>query len=458
MVSDNSKLHPGLKVLVLGLAKSGEAVAKLLIRHGVAVVVNERHVREKVEEAVHELEELGVECICGNHPTELLDRHFDFIVKNPGIPYTLPILIDAAARKIPIYTEIEVASWITVAPIYAITGSNGKTTTTTLVGEILSSEGKSPVVAGNIGTVLSGVVEKVDEKRPIVLEVSSFQLMGTKEFHPRIAAMLNLYQAHLDYHGSMEAYADAKWSMFQNMNKADFAVLNYDQSSIREKANQLAANVVWFSTKNPEIPEGVFIKDEQIVVMRNGIQTSIMNREMIALKGAHNLENALAAAAISIWAGTSVHKVREVLSEFRGVEHRTEYVRTIHEVDYYNDSKATNAQAALGALRGFSGQIVWIAGGLDRGVDFQNMKDDIRSHVKAAVLLGQSADKLELVCKEAQVQTIQHANSIEEAVQKAHDIAEAGDTVLLSPACASWDMFHSFEERGCMFKDAVHKL
>ncbi len=458
MKEENAKLYPGLKVLVLGLAKSGEAVTKLLIRHGVTVVVNERHSREEVESVVQALEELGAVCFCGSHPTELLEQRFDFIVKNPGIPYTLPILIEAKARKIPIYTEIEVASWMTKSPIYSITGSNGKTTTTTLVGEILKDAGKNPVVAGNIGTVLSGVIEDVGDKRPIVLEVSSFQLMGTKSFRPRIAALLNLYQAHLDYHGTMEAYAEAKWSMFQNMNQTDVAVLNFDQPDICRNADALSATVVWFSTKESEFQEGVILHDGQIAVVRNGVRTVIMDRDLIALRGEHNLENALAAAAVSIWAGASVDNVREVLSTFKGVEHRTEYVRTIDGVDYYNDSKATNAQAALGALRGFSNRIVWIAGGLDRGVDFQNMKDDIRNHVKAAVLLGQSAKKLELVCKDANVLTIQHADSIENAVQKAKDMAEAGDTVLLSPACASWDMFHSFEERGCMFKDAVHRL
>jgi UDP-N-acetylmuramoylalanine--D-glutamate ligase len=451
-------LHSDLKVLVLGLAKSGEAAAKLLRKYGVHAVVNERRSRNEIGEVVSELEKLGIQCVCGEHPIELLNENFDFIVKNPGIPYTIPLLIEAEKKNVPIYTEIEIASWLTDSPIYAITGSNGKTTTTTLVGEILEAAHQEPMVAGNIGRVLSGVVLQVQAQNPIVLEVSSFQLMGTSAFHPKIAALLNLYSAHLDYHGSMEAYANAKWRMFQNMNQSDYAVLNYDQAAIRERAQDLLANVVWFSRKSSDIQEGICVIDGVITLVKDGGRSPIMNAKDIALKGEHNLENALAAAAVAIWGGASIQNVQFVLSRFRGVEHRTEYVATISQVEYYNDSKATNAEAALRAIRSFPKDIVWIAGGLDRGDDFHTMEDDIRTHVKAAILLGQSADKLEIACRKSGITDVKRVSTIDEAVAKAHKIAVAGDTVLLSPACASWDMFHSFEERGRMFKDAVHRL
>lgn len=453
-----NKLSKDLHVLVLGLAKSGESAAKLLRKYGVRVVVNERRPRVEVEDTVCNLEIEGIQCVCGGHPIDLLDGKFDFIVKNPGIPYTLPLLIEAGKRNIPVYTEIEIASWVTDSLIYAITGSNGKTTTTTLVGEILEAAGREPVVAGNIGRALSGVVLQVGANSPIVLEVSSFQLMGTSMFHPRIAALLNLYPAHLDYHGSMEAYADAKWRMFQNMNQGDFAVLNYDQVAIRERENEISAHVVWFSRKSTDILQGVCVVNGSITLVRESAHTPIMDVKDIALKGEHNLENAIAAAAVSIWAGASIEHVKFVLSRFRGVEHRTEYVATIQQVEYYNDSKATNAEAALRALRSFPRNIIWIAGGLDRGDDFHTMADDIRAHVKAAILLGQSADKLTFACKENGIEQVQRVATIEEAVALAHKIALPMDTVLLSPACASWDMFHSFEERGRMFKDAVHRL
>ncbi len=453
-----NKLGSDLHVLVLGLAKSGEAAAKLLCKHGVHVVVNERRPLNDVEDTVQSLEEMGVRCICGGHPEDLLNENFDFVVKNPGIPYTLPLLIEAEKKGIPIYTEIEIASWVTDSPIYAITGSNGKTTTTTLVGEILEAARLEPVVAGNIGRVLSGVVEQVGPQNPIVLEVSSFQLMGVFTFRPKIAALLNLYTAHLDYHGSFEAYADAKWRMFQNMNQEDFAVLNYDQAAIRERASNLQTNIIWFSRKSSDFPQGICLVNGVVSLVRDGVHSPIIDAKDIALKGEHNLENALAAAAISIWAGASISNVQYVLSRFRGVEHRTEYVRTVSQVEYYNDSKATNAEAAIRALRSFPKNIVWIAGGLDRGDDFHSMEQDIQAHVKVAILLGQSAEKLETACRKSGIEHVERVATVEEAVAKAHKIAESGDTVLLSPACASWDMFHSFEERGRIFKDAVHRL
>ena len=233
----DQRLAPGMRVLVLGLAKSGEAVADLLLRHGVHVIVNEQRERADADHAVEALEARGAQAVFGGHPLRLLDDRPDFIVKNPGIPYTIPLLVEAEKRQIPIYTEIEVASWLTDAPIYAITGSNGKTTTTTLLGEILTEAGRNPVVAGNIGRVFSGVVEQVASNQPIVLEVSSFQLMGTFDFHPKIAALLNLYPAHLDYHGTLEAYAAAKWRLFRSMTAEDVAVLNYDHGMIRDGAS-----------------------------------------------------------------------------------------------------------------------------------------------------------------------------------------------------------------------------
>ncbi|MCF8564479.1 UDP-N-acetylmuramoyl-L-alanine--D-glutamate ligase [Alicyclobacillus tolerans] len=456
MSADVTKLRPGMRALVVGLAKSGEAVARLLLRRGLSVLINERRERDPSDYAAAELEAMGARLEFGGHPLEVLDFQPDFIVKNPGIPYSVPLFVEAQQRAIPIYTEIEVASWLTTSPIFSITGSNGKTTTTTLVGEILTQAGQNPQVAGNIGRVLSGVIEQVQPSQPIVLEVSSFQLMGTRAFHPKIAALLNLYPAHLDYHGSYEAYVEAKWKMFGNMTAQDTAVLNYDQDEIRSGASRLGANVVWFS-KASEVPQGMFVQDGQVVLKRDGEKVPVMPIAALALKGEHNVENSLAASAIAVWAGAPIEAVEYVLTRFRGVEHRLEFVKTVEGVDYYNDSKATNPEAALRALRSFPSNIVWIAGGLDRGVDFKSMASDVRGRVKSAVLLGQSKDALAAMLKETGT-PFEFVSSIEQAVLTAHRMSSPGDVVVLSPACASWDMFQSFEQRGRMFKDVVHTL
>lgn len=451
------ELHQGQRVLVVGLAKSGEAVARLLRRCGLSVVVNDRRDRVEPDYVLEQLEALGVEAVVGGHPLSLLDPRPDFIVKNPGVPYRIPLVAEAVRMDIPVYTEIEVASWLTKSPIIAITGSNGKTTTTTLVGEILAEAKLDPVVAGNIGRVLSGVVEQVLPTQPIVLEVSSFQLMGTESFHPNLGAVLNLYPAHLDYHETFEAYADAKWRLFQNMTPDDVAVLNYDQPLLRDRAASLGATVVWFSRQS-EVTQGAFVRDGTLVVRKGGSDTEIVSTSAIAMKGEHNLENALAAAAIAVWSGASAASVAYVLTRFRGIEHRLEFVRSIDGVDYYNDSKATNPEAALRALRSFDRRIVWVAGGLDRGDHFQVMQPELRERVRAAILLGQSGDALAAACRDAGVSQVEVVRSLDQAVLFGHRIAQPGDVVLLSPACASWDMFTSFEERGRMFKDIVHTL
>jgi UDP-N-acetylmuramoylalanine--D-glutamate ligase len=450
------RLKSNQKVLVLGLARSGEAVARLLLRHGCQVTINERRERESSHE-VDDLERLGASLVFGGHPLSLLDAAPDYIVKNPGIPYSVPLLVQARQRDIPIYTEIEVASWLATSPLIAITGSNGKTTTTTLVGEMLAEAQMNPMVAGNIGTVLSSVIESVRADQPIVLEVSSFQLMGTESFHPTVAALLNLYPAHLDYHETYEAYAEAKWSIFQNMGASDTVVLNYDQSAVREQGQRLLPKVLWFSKGTLELA-GAFIQDGHIMY-RDGESTRfIVAVDAVAMKGEHNLENALAATAIAMAAGATPEVVAHVLTRFRGVEHRQEFVRTLDGVDYYNDSKATNPTSALRALKLFPANVVWIAGGLQRGDDFSGLVDDVHAKVKAAILLGQSADAIQAMCEQAGVAEIERVASLEQAVQVAHRTAAPGDIVLLSPACASWDMFASFEERGRMFKEAVHTL
>lgn len=450
------ELQAGQRVLVMGLAKSGLAVAHLLQRHGLSVCVNDRRVRMSPDTEAESLEAAGIDVVLGQHPLRLLSPRPAFIVKNPGIPYSVPLVAEAMRQGIAVYTEIEVAAWLTQSPIYAITGSNGKTTTTTLVGAMLEAAGEHPVVAGNIGTVLSGVVEAVRPEQPIVLEVSSFQLVGTEHFHPKIGVLLNLYRAHLDFHETFEAYADAKWRLFHNMSEDDVAVLNDDQEVVRERASQLSARVVWFS-RDHAVSQGAYVENGQLVLRRDGQVTPVIALCDVALKGEHNLENALAATVVAAWAGAPIAAISRVLAQFAGIEHRLEFVRTVQDVAYYNDSKATNPEAALRALRAFHQPIVWVAGGLDRGDDFLSMTDDLAHHVRAAVVLGQSAQALCKACAIAGVPVTQAAD-FDAAVEAAHQLAVPGEVVLLSPACASWDMFTSFEVRGRMFKDIVHTL
>jgi UDP-N-acetylmuramoylalanine--D-glutamate ligase len=446
----------GARVIVLGLAKSGVAVAKRLHRLGAQIVANDRKNRNQCPEA-EELELYGISVICGEHPLELLDQPVDLIVKNPGIPYHIPFLQQAQRLQIPIVTEVEIASRLSPIKTIAITGSNGKTTTTTLVGEMLRAAEIDRVVAGNIGTALSDVEVVENDPRWLVAELSSFQLKGTYQFHPRIAALLNIYPAHLDYHQTMEDYIASKARLFQNQGPEDVAVLNYDHPLCVEMQAKTKAQVVWFS-REQEVDRGVFVRQGQMVARLGKQEETILAVEELRLPGDVNLENALAATAIAWSAGAKVPAIQEVLRTFTGVEHRLEYVRTVDGVAYYNDSKATNAQAATKALESFTQPVVWIAGGLDRGVDFHELVPVLRKHVKAAVFYGQTSDCLTARAKEAEIEQVLQASEMSEAVALSAKLAAAGDVVLLSPACASWDQYTSFEERGRIFKQAVHTL
>ncbi|MBL0387999.1 UDP-N-acetylmuramoyl-L-alanine--D-glutamate ligase [Tumebacillus sp. ITR2] len=442
------------KVLVLGLARSGAAAARLLHHNGAEVTVNDQKDLSD-DPLAAELQALGIEVIGGGHPEGIVHPGLALVVKNPGIPYKAAPVRQALELGIPVVTEVEVAYGFSKAPLIGITGSNGKTTTTTLVGKMLEAADLKPVVAGNIGLALSEVAESVTADQWLVAELSSFQLMGTRAFRPKIGALLNLSPAHLDYHGTYEEYRDAKYRLFANLGPSDIAVLNWDQEDVRAAAKGMQARVVPFSASEV-LEEGVFVKDGHIHAILNGKNVPLLPVAEVGLAGEHNLQNVLAAAAISLAAGASADAIAEVARTFRGVEHRTEYVTTKNGVDFYNDSKATNAAAATQAITAFP-SVVLIAGGLDRGMDFQELVPVFQKHVKHVVAIGQAAERFLNVANLAG-KTAEKADSLETAVQLAALRAEAGDTVLLSPACASWDMFGSFEERGSMFKKAVHTL
>ncbi|MGG1398293.1 UDP-N-acetylmuramoyl-L-alanine--D-glutamate ligase [Bacillus salipaludis] len=439
------------KILVLGLAKSGVTAAALLHKLGAFVTVNDRKPLSENPEARGLLEE-GIKVICGDHPVELLDDGFELIVKNPGIPYNNPIIEGAFEKGIPVITEVELAYQISEAPFIGITGTNGKTTTTTLVYEMLKAGQKQPLIAGNIGTVASGVAEEATKDNTIVIELSSFQLMGIEAFTPKIAIITNIYDAHLDYHGSRKEYIKAKANITKNQTENDYLIVNYDQEDTMEIARLSGAKIIPFSTKS-ELSEGAYLCDEWICF--NG--EKVMEVKDIALPGVHNLENILSALVAAKLTGVDNLAIQEVLKTFTGVKHRLQYVSEINGRKFYNDSKATNILATVNALAAFKTPVILLAGGLDRGNEFDELIPYFRN-VKALITFGQTAPKLERVAKEAGIKMIKRVDNVGEAVPVAYQYSESGDVILLSPACASWDQYKTFEVRGDIFIEAVHKL
>lgn len=447
----------GARVLVIGLARSGEAVARFLARSGADVTVTDLKPREELGDEARRLEELGIEVIAGGHPPALFDTTYDFVVKNPGVPYSSLPVAEALRRGIPVYTEPEIAWRARPDRWIGITGTNGKTTTTTWTGHMLAKAGISRRVAGNIGLPLCDALDGLAEGEWLVAELSSFQLMGTERFRPRIGAVLNVYPAHLDYHGTFEAYIEAKKRLFACQREDDWAVLNAGQRDAFRFDCGLQSRIAWFGGVGDGRRAGLFVREGYVWWRENGEDRRVCSLRDLALPGAHNVENFLAAGTVAILAGAPPEAVAAA-ADFRGVEHRLEFVRRWRGIDFYNDSKATNPEAACRALGAFSRGVVWIAGGLDRGDDYRRLLPLLRGgRVKCVVAMGQSAPRIARLAEEAGL-PVRRAADVEEAVRKAIDWAREGDVVLLSPASASWDQYRSFEERGRMFKEAVNKL
>jgi UDP-N-acetylmuramoylalanine--D-glutamate ligase len=448
----NSDFFQEKHCLILGLAKSGYSAALLLHRLGAKIVVNDQK-DLKEDEHASKLRNIGIEVIGGGHPDDLLDRKsFDLIVKNPGIPYDNPVVAEAMNRGISVWAEPEIAGLLSSAPFIAITGSNGKTTTTTLIGEILKAADKKPIVAGNIGTVVSEVAAEASVDQVIVAELSSFQLLGTERFRPHISVLLNLFDAHLDYHGSREAYEQAKAKIFANQTEEDYAVVNADDRAVMRLASQTRAQKVPFSVKNGDASTASVIDD---TICYKG--KPILSTEKLVLPGKHNLENVLAAVAVCKLYGVEDDAIASVLKTFQGIRHRLQFVASVQGRKFYNDSKATNLLATEKALSAFSEPLVLIAGGLDRGNDFNGLIDSFKK-LKGLVTYGETGPKFMETAKAAGMERAKHVDDLKEAVSVAYDLSAPGDVVLLSPACASWDQFQTFEERGDMFIDCVHKL
>ena len=451
----NKKVFEHKRVLVIGLAKSGVAVAKLLLHQGSMVTVNDRIPLEENPDAKSLIEE-GIRVLAGSHPVDLLEEHFDFVVKNPGIPYH-NCMVEAAMKKgIPVYTEVEIAYQLLEGLIIGITGSNGKTTTTTLVSLMLkeSFPEREVYAAGNIGIPLSQLAEQSTKEDIYVSELSSFQLMGIDQFKPKISCIVNIFSAHLDYHGTREEYIEAKLQLTKNQTEDDYLVYNADYPElITLIEGHTKATLVPFSRKSV-LEFGACVEGDYICF--NG--EKVIPVSTIQVPGTQNVENVLAAVAISKLAGASNEGIQKAVQNFHGVKHRTQFVKEVNKRRFYNDSKATNIIATQTALRSFTNQsVVLIAGGLDRGNGFDELVPDLKA-VSAIVLYGETKEKLQEAAKVAGVPVIEIVNTLEEATKKAYAISKEDDIILLSPACASWDQFKSFEIRGDEFIQVVENL
>ena len=451
----NKKVFEHKRVLVIGLAKSGVAVAKLLLHQVAMVTVNDRIPLEENPDAKSLIEE-GIRVLAGSHPVDLLEEHFDFVVKNPGIPYH-NCMVEAAMKKgIPVYTEVEIAYQLLEGLLIGITGSNGKTTTTTLASLMLkeSFPEREVYAAGNIGIPLSQLAEQSTKEDIYVSELSSFQLMGIDQFKPKIACIVNIFSAHLDYHGTREEYIEAKLQLTKNQTEDDYLVYNADYPElITLIEGHTKATLVPFSRKTV-LEFGACVEGDYICF--NG--EKVIPVSTIQVPGTQNVENVLAAVAISKLAGASNEGIQKAVQNFHGVKHRTQFVKEVNKRRFYNDSKATNIIATQTALRSFTNQsVVLIAGGLDRGNGFDELVPDLKA-VSGIVLYGETKEKLQEAAKVAGVPVIEIVNTLEEATKKAYAISKEDDIILLSPACASWDQFKSFEIRGDEFIQVVENL
>lgn len=442
------------RVLVVGLGRSGVASALFLHSRGAKVTVSDSKPEDQLGHEIPVLLDQGIAVETGHHGERTFQNQ-DLIVVSPGVPFDAQPLVQARALGERVIGEIELAAEFLPGPIVAITGSNGKTTTTTLVGEILAKSGLKTVVGGNIGTPAISLVEKASPDTVVVLEVSSFQLETIRRFRPKLAVVLNVTPDHLDRHRTFEAYAAAKARVFENQQESDFAVLNADDPTCVAMAAKTKAQVFWFTRKR-ELDQGTFVRQGAVHLRRNDAEHEIMPVAEIPLKGTHNVENVLAAICTAELIGCDAVSIRAAVREFKAVEHRLQYVATVRSVEYYNDSKATNVDATIKALESFPRNIHLILGGKDKGSDYTVLNDLLRERVKCVYTIGAAAEKIQKHIMGATKVTF--SGTIENAVAQASMQAQAGDIVLLAPACASFDQFQNYEHRGRVFKELVLAL
>lgn len=448
-------MFKGKKVLVLGVGITGVSSAKALTSMGAKVVMVDSKEESQLTKFLAQLEGIDIQYKLGTNNMDL--DGISMIVKSPGVPLNVPLLQNARDLDIEIVTDIELADRISNNEIVAISGTNGKTTTTTLVGELLSNSGLKTHVTGNIGVGILDEITKADNDDVFVVEASSFQLENTNEFKPKVSVLTNITPDHLKWHDGFENYANAKKKIYANQDENDYTILNYDDDILRELKDEVKSKLVYFSRKE-KLDEGVFVDGEFIKASIDSKTYEIMKHKDIKIIGKHNLENSLAAIAVALVMGVSVDIIKNTLSKFAGVEHRLEEVASINSVKYYNDSKGTNPDSSIKALEALDKPIILIAGGYDKGSEFEEFIKAFNSKVEVLILMGETANKIKNTAIKLGFSNIYIVKDMSEAVQFASSCAKSGYNVLLSPACASWDMYDNFEIRGKHFKECVEAI
>lgn len=444
----------GKRVLVVGAGKSGLSAARFLLARGAQVTLTDSKDAKELH-LVRDDSLQGLRLALGAYPDVTVG--WDFVVTSPGVPPDIAPLAGARKAGIPVTGEFELATQYAHSPVVAITGTNGKTTTTALCGQIFRDAGLKTLVAGNIGIPLTSEVEGFGANGIIVAEVSSFQLETATTFHPKVAVILNITPDHLDRHGTLENYARVKAAVFANQTPEDWTILNFDDPYTASLAGQSRGRVIFFSRKH-SLDRGVFVRNGRIVIQDSERSWDIMDSTAVSLPGNHNLENSLAAAAAAWVMGVPRESIAQTLALFPGVPHRLEFVAEVGGVRYVNDSKGTNPDASTKALEAYEDPIVLIAGGRNKGNDFDGFARLINEKVRVLVVLGESAGQIADAAQKAGFTDILQASDLQSAVRLAHGAAQPGEVVLLSPACASWDMFRSYEERGDLFRRTVLSL
>ena len=450
-------------VLVFGSGISGEAACALLLKEEAKVVLydgndklNPEEIRAKIEGGDSESLEIILGTLEGDRKGELLDK-LSLVVMSPGVPTDLPIVNEMREKGLPIWVEIELAYAFGKGDVLAITGTNGKTTTTSLLGEIMKNYAQSSFVVGNIGNPYTSIALQTREDSVIVAEMSSFQLETIQTFCPRVSAILNITPDHLNRHHTMEAYIEAKENIAKNQTEKDTCVLNYEDDVTRAFGENVKSKVLYFSSQRI-LEEGIYLENGQIVLAMNGEKTPVCHVDELNILGTHNHENAMAAAGMAAAYGVPVDVIRRTLKEFQGVEHRIEYVDTVKGVAYYNDSKGTNPDAAIKGIKAMNRPTWLIGGGYDKKSTYDEWIEAFDGKVKELILMGVTAPKIADCAKTHGFDKIKFVDSMEEAVSYIAGKAQDGEAVLLSPACASWGMFPNYEVRGDIFKDCVRKL
>ncbi len=437
------------KILVLGMARSGVAIAKLLNKYQNEIIISD--IKEQEENVIEELEVLGIKVVIEEHQEDLVNESFDVLIKNPAIRKDHPAIEKAKSLGIPVINEIEASFFYLPKDILivGITGSNGKTTTTTITYELLKTLNRPVYLAGNIGIPLASIVEEIKENAILVMEISDHQLIDMKNFKTNISVLTNLSEVHTDFHGSYEAYKQVKKYIFNHHTNNDISLLNQENQDVLELTKDISSQKYYFSSKHPA---DIYLENDKIIYKNE----EVIDIHDIKIKGMHNYENCMVAIFIAKTFGVTNEAIQKFLSAFKGVEHRIEYVRTLNGRKFYNDSKATNNESTIIALKSFLEDTILIMGGLDRNIPFDSIAPYL-THVKRILSYGETKDKIRSFAEENHVDSVV-VDTLEEATKKAYEMSKEGDVILLSPACASWDQFKDFEVRGDTFKKLVNEL